>query len=216
MADKLLVNNVTTQQLTDLVTNSGLVEGLQYKNTETGKTYIATGVNTYTMMLDAGQHAAPVYIKTIEISHEEILTLPTVHVDLVEPIGLGKVIIPVNMIVYASYPTTSYENMSVGCTMGIPFSEWGSLDSNSFIIINASSAPIFDGPAIGTDPWLLFASSGFNLGDQKTIQFPQNFLSNVSNEALVLKCSNAGGNFTGGSPENKLIIKLFYYIVDFS
>jgi len=50
MADKLLVNLITTQQLADLVTNSGLVEGLQYKNTETNKLLLAISTSEYIFM----------------------------------------------------------------------------------------------------------------------------------------------------------------------
>lgn len=50
MADQYIVNLVTTAELAALVSGSGLKQGLQYKNTETGVLYVATSANTYERM----------------------------------------------------------------------------------------------------------------------------------------------------------------------
>jgi len=74
MADKLLVNLVTTAELATLVSTSGLVEGLQYKNTETGVLVLAVSSTEYVLLTRSYKE----YVA--RISQDTALANPTVLV----------------------------------------------------------------------------------------------------------------------------------------
>lgn len=157
-----------------------------------------------------GGGGGAVLFATRTLTNDEVLSLPSTGVQIVEAPGAGKVLIPVLGLLSLSW-TADYTNIDAGAELMLG---WEPHDNQCLVWLQGGGAQDVasllafgeNGIAVGSQGQRTDGSSTYGLaglGDP----------SDYDNQPLHLKAVNGSGDFTGGDPANALKVNLLYALL---
>lgn len=147
---------------------------------------------------------------TIELTNEQIKSLPTIPFQIIPSPGLNKFILPISAFII-------HEKVAGGEYSGCDGAYWGLQAGNDPLMssyISAAGILVQEAPYISFAQFPIpYAISDGNIANMVVYQGYQP-MDEVSNRALFIKdCTNVT-DYTGGHADNKLKVTVYYVIVD--